>query len=188
MYAINADQHTSRLQSIDRHSLMKSAKCRLAGHVNRQKKIARDMLARHSHWLCYTPIDMSTTLRMHLYICSLQISSCVIHMPCLHSHWDGTKQEQECEGYICLVHHVLNLFLSHLEARGNMLVNRTQVKGHECLASLFKPHSTLSRSSRTRVWMSTVVHISSHSHLIKSLNECLRRECKRDNIVHDSTK
>ncbi len=37
--------------------------------------------------------------------------------------------------------------------------------------------STLSCSSRTRVWMSTFVHISSHSQLPKSL-ECSGRECK----------
>ncbi len=38
--------------------------------------------------------------------------------------------------------------------------------------------STLSHSSRTRVWMSTFVRTSSHSQLPKSLNECPRRKCK----------
>ncbi len=36
----------------------------------------------------------------------------------------------------------------------------------------------LSRSSRTRVWMSTFVHTSSRSQFLESLNEYPARECK----------
>ncbi len=54
------------------------------------------------------------------------------------------RQEQGFEGYIHLFCHILNLFLSHLEALGKMLVNQSQVKGNENV-------STLSRSSHTRV-------------------------------------
>ncbi len=64
----------------------------------------------------------------------IKVSSLIV-MPGLHFHRDSTRREQECEWYICLVYDVLNLFLSHLEALGNMSVNRKQIKGHECLAS-----------------------------------------------------
>ncbi len=82
-----------------------------------------------------------------------------------------TRRERECEGYIHLVCHILNLFLSCLEALGKVLVNQSRVKGN-------KNVSTLSRSSRTRVWLSTFLRTSSHSHLAQSLDECLSLECK----------
>ncbi len=53
------------------------------------------------------------------------------------------RWEQDCEGYIRLVCHILDLFLSRLEAHRNMPVNHTRVKGRKCLASLFKLHSCL---------------------------------------------
>ncbi len=52
-----------------------------------------------------------------------------------------------------------------------MSVNQSQVKGNENV-------STLSRTSRLRVQIFTFVHTSSHSHLTKSLDMCLPRECK----------
>ncbi len=69
-----------------------------------------------------------------------------------------TRQEWECEGYIRIVLHTLDVFLSHLEVLGKMSVNQSRVKRNENV-------STLSRSSRTRVWMSTFVRTSSHSPL-----------------------
>ncbi len=96
----------------------------------------------------------------------------------LSSRLHEARQERECDGYICLVCHILDLFLSRLEALWNMSVNCTRVKGHESLSSLFKLRSTLSRSSRTRVWTSTFVRTSSRSHLTESLHECLQWECK----------
>ncbi len=88
------------------------------------------------------------------------------------------RWERECEGYIRLVYYILDLFVCRLEALGKMSVNQSRVKGHENV-------STLSRSSRTRVWMSTFVCTSSHSHLTKSLYECLPRECK-PGITHST--
>ncbi len=89
------------------------------------------------------------------------------------------RQERECEDYIRLVCLILNLFLSRLEALGNMSVNRIRVNGHKCLASLLKLRSTLPRSSRImRVWMPTFVRTSSHSHLTESFDMCLRWESK----------
>ncbi len=52
-------------------------------------------------------------------------------MPGSHSRRDSTRQERECEGYICLVCHILDLFLSCLEALGNTFVNQSRVKGNE---------------------------------------------------------
>ncbi len=40
-------------------------------------------------------------------------------------------RERECEEYIRLVCHILNLLLSHLEALWNMSVNQSRVKGNE---------------------------------------------------------
>ncbi len=99
-------------------------------------------------------------------------------MPRLRFRWDSTRRERECEGYIRLVYHVLNMFLAHLEALGKMLVNQSRVKGNENV-------STLSHSFCTRVWMSAFVRSSSHSHLSKSLVECLWRECKLGIIVRN---
>ncbi len=99
---------------------------------------------------------------------------------------ETTRDENESvKATFSLVCHILNLFLSRLEALGNMLVNCTWVKRHECLTSLFKLHSTLSRSSHTRAWMSTFVRILSHSYLTEYLDECLLRECK-PGIIHYS--
>ncbi len=86
-----------------------------------------------------------------------------------------TRQEWWCEGYIRFIFHALDLFSSRLVALG-----------HKCLASLLKLHSTSSRSSRTRVWMSTFVHTSSHSHLAKSLDEYPRRDCKPGIMMAES--
>ncbi len=86
------------------------------------------------------------------------------------------RWERECEECIHCVYHILDPFLSRLKALGNMSVNCIRVKRHECLASLFKLPSTLSRSSHTRVWMS-FVRASSHSHLAKSLDKCFQWEC-----------
>ncbi len=41
-------------------------------------------------------------------------------MPGLHSRWDSTRWEREWEGYIRLVCHILDQFLSPFEALGNM--------------------------------------------------------------------
>ncbi len=46
------------------------------------------------------------------------------------------RRESECEGYICLVCHILDLFLSHLEALGNMSVNQSRVKGNENVSNV----------------------------------------------------
>ncbi len=56
----------------------------------------------------------------------------------LHTCWDNRWDEQEWKGYICLISHALNLFLSCLVALTNMSVNHTRVKGHKCLTSLLK--------------------------------------------------
>ncbi len=47
-----------------------------------------------------------------------------------------TRREPECEGYICLVFHTLDLFSSCLEALGDMLVNQSQVKGNENVSNV----------------------------------------------------
>ncbi len=82
-----------------------------------------------------------------------------------------TRREWECEGYILLIFHTLDLFSSRLKTLGDMLVNLSQVKGNMNV-------STLSCSFCTRVWMSTFVRPLSHSHLTKSLDEYARQECK----------
>ncbi len=97
-------------------------------------------------------------------------------LPC--TAWFTFSLRRECEGYIRLVCNILDLFLSCLEALGNMSVNCTRVKGHKCLTSLFKLRSILFRSSCTRVWMSAFMSILSRSHLANSLDKCLWRECK----------
>ncbi len=56
-------------------------------------------------------------------------------MPGLHSHWDNMRREREGEGYICHVCHVLDQFLSCLDALKNMLVNQSRVKGNENVSS-----------------------------------------------------
>ncbi len=80
-----------------------------------------------------------------------------------------------CEGYINLVRHVFDLFLSYLKALGKISVIQSRVEGNENV-------STLSRSSCTRVWMSTFVRTSSRLHLAESLDKYLRQECKPDII------
>ncbi len=82
----------------------------------------------------------------------------------LHPPRDSMRQECECKGYICLVCHILNLFLYRLKALGKMSVSQSRIKGNENV-------STLSRSSHMRVWMSIFVCTLSHSHLTESLEE-----------------
>ncbi len=87
------------------------------------------------------------------------------------------RREWVCDGYIHVVSHTLE-YPSHLIALGKISVNRTEMKGHEWILSLLKLLSTLSRSSRTRVWMSTFVRTSSHSHLAVSLDKYPWWKCK----------
>ncbi len=47
-----------------------------------------------------------------------------------------TRRERECEGYIRLVFHTLDLFSFHLEALGDMLVNQSRVKGNENVSNV----------------------------------------------------
>ncbi len=86
-----------------------------------------------------------------------------------------TIQERECEGYICLVFHTLDLFSSHLEALRDMSVNYSPVKGNK---SMSRMSCFVIDDSRTRVPMSTFVRTSSCSHLTKSLDKFPKRECK----------
>ncbi len=49
-----------------------------------------------------------------------------------------TRCEREDEGYVHLVCQILDLFLSHLEALGNMLVNQSRVKGKENVSPCYR--------------------------------------------------
>ncbi len=48
------------------------------------------------------------------------------------------RRERECEVYFCLVCHILNLLLSHLEALRNMLVNQSRVKWNKNVSSCYR--------------------------------------------------
>ncbi len=72
---------------------------------------------------------------------SIYTLTVIYYMPGLHSHWDSMRWdemrwERECEGYICLVCHILNLFLSRLEPFGNISVNQSWIKGNENVSNV----------------------------------------------------
>ncbi len=69
-------------------------------------------------------------------------------MPGLHSRRDSMmRRERECEGYIRLVCHILNLFLSHLKALGNMSVNQSRVKGNKNVSNVLPCYRRFSHKS-----------------------------------------
>ncbi len=80
---------------------------------------------------------------MLCYIVTLHVCTHLYAWFTFSSRQHKTRRERECEQYIYLVCHILDLFLSHLGAPGRMSVNQYRVKGNENVL-------TLSRSSHTR--------------------------------------
>ncbi len=77
----------------------------------------------------------------------------IVYLVTLSSRQYEMRRERECEGYIHLISHTLNLFSSHLIALIKISVNRTRVKGHECLNSLLK------LLSNTLVQFSNIIYL-----------------------------
>ncbi len=127
----------------------------------------------------------------------------------LHSHRNSTRQEWECEGYIRLVCHILNLFLSHLKAIENMSINQYSVKGCENVSNVspryrryfdyilvqvlsidcgLKFHEKCERMKLSTVsWFSRVAPDSLFSHKCKCLHLCVLRLIYNYSKVSTST-
>ncbi len=58
-----------------------------------------------------------------------------------------TRRKRECEGYIYLIFRILDMFLSHLEALGDMLVNQYPVKGNENVSNVFPRYRRFTQES-----------------------------------------
>ncbi len=91
-----------------------------------------------------------------------------------------TRQERECEGYIRLVFHTLDLFSSCLEALGDMSVNQSRVKENENVSNVLPHYRWFSHASVNVCLCSCVlrlIHISpkvSMSTWDENVNQALR--------------
>ncbi len=58
-----------------------------------------------------------------------------------------TRQERECEGYIRLLFHTLDLFSSHLESLRDMSINQSRVKGNKNAPNVLPLYRRFSQES-----------------------------------------
>ncbi len=109
-------------------------------------------------------------------------------MPGLHSHRDSMRQDENESMKVTFVSSSTlstcsRLVSSCLKALGDVLVNQSRVKGNENVSNVLPRYRRYCGYILTRVWMSIFVRTLSRSHLVKSLDEYPKWECKPGIII-----